>query len=169
MDSKVVENKDDPGAFFIPCTIWTYEFAKSLCYLGGRINLIPLFIYKKLGLDTPMPSSMQLLMADRSIKRSVGILFDVLVKVDKFILLIDFVVLDCEMDKKVPIIIGHPFLATERGIVDLELGEIKFRVQEEEVSFKICMSKKQTVELQVVSVVDIENKKINEEKFKDPP
>jgi len=76
-------------------------------------------IYKKLGLDTPTPTSMRFLMEDRSIKRPVGILFDVLMKVDKFILLVDFVVLDCEIDQEEPIILGRPLLDIRRSIGDL--------------------------------------------------
>lgn len=49
---------------------------------------------------------MRLLIADQSIKKSIGILFNVLVKVDKFLLSVDFVVLDSEMDQQVPIIPG---------------------------------------------------------------
>ncbi|XP_016578864.2 uncharacterized protein LOC107876462 [Capsicum annuum] len=169
MDSKVVEKKDDPGAFTIPSKIMTYEFAKALFDLGASINLIPFVIYKKLGLDAPTPNSIRLFVADQSIKSSVGILFDILKKVDKFILLADFMVLDCEIDQEVLITLGHPFLATGRAIVYLEIGEMKFRVQEDEVSLNICKSKKQTVELQVISVVDVENENINEEGFEDPP
>ncbi|XP_047252216.1 uncharacterized protein LOC107841433 [Capsicum annuum] len=126
MDSKFTEKKNDPGAFTIPCTIAAHEFAKALCDLGTSINLIPYVIYKKHGLYTTTSTSMQLLMADRSIKRPIGVLFDVLVKVDKFILPVDFVELDCEMEQEVLIILGCPFFATGRGIVDLDMGEIKF-------------------------------------------
>ncbi|XP_047253610.1 uncharacterized protein LOC124887740 [Capsicum annuum] len=156
MDSKVAGNKNDPGAFTIPCTIRILEFAKALCNLGAIIKLMPFVICKKFGLDAPTPTFMRLLMVDRSIKRLVGILFDVIVKVDMFILLADFVVLGCEMDQEVPIILVHPFLATGRVIIDLEMREMKFRVQEDEVSFKICKTKKQTAELQVIFVVDME-------------
>ncbi|XP_047252215.1 uncharacterized protein LOC124887081 [Capsicum annuum] len=168
MDSKFAEKKNDPRAFTIPCTIGAHEFAKALCDLGTSINLIPYVIYKKHGLYTTTPTSMQPLMADRSIKRPIGVLFDVLVKVEKFILPVDFVELDYEMDQEVFIILGCPFLATGRGIVDLDMGEIKFQVQEEKVSFKICKAKKQTTELQVVYVVDVENKIVQDEGFEDP-
>ncbi|XP_047258976.1 uncharacterized protein LOC107871784 [Capsicum annuum] len=83
--------------------------------------------------------------------------------------LANFIVLDSEMDNDVPIIICCPFLATGRAIIELELGEIKFQVQEDEVSFKISKSKKQIVELKVVSVVDVENEKVNDEGFEDLP
>ena len=44
---------------------------------------------------------------------------DVMVKVDKFIFSIDFIVLDMEEDKEIPIIIGRPFLATGRALIDV--------------------------------------------------
>ncbi|PHT45652.1 hypothetical protein CQW23_14810 [Capsicum baccatum] len=55
---------------------------------------------------------MRLVMADRSVKRPVGILNDVLVKVLSFIFPAEFVILDCKEDSEVPIILGRPFLAT---------------------------------------------------------
>lgn len=54
---------------------------------------------------------MWLLMSDHLVKRLLGILHDVLVKVKNFIFLVDFVKLDCEIDFKVPIILGIPFIA----------------------------------------------------------
>ena len=44
---------------------------------------------------------------------------DVLVKVDKFIFPADFIVLDMEEDKEIPIIMGRPFLATGRAMIDV--------------------------------------------------
>ncbi|XP_049378134.1 uncharacterized protein LOC125842895 [Solanum stenotomum] len=135
--------KEDPGAFTIPCTIGSIKFAKALCDLGARTNLMPLAIYKKLGLGVPKPTAMRLMMADRSVKRPVGILCDVLVKVDTFIFPTDFVILDCEIDFEVPIILGRPSLATGRALVDVKRGELKFRLNTNEVRFNICRSMKQ--------------------------
>ena len=73
---------------------------------------MPFSIYKKLGLGDPKPTAMRLLMADQTVKRPIGILHDVLVKVESFIFPVDFVILDCEVDFEVPIILGRPFLAT---------------------------------------------------------
>ncbi|XP_060211710.1 uncharacterized protein LOC132639266 [Lycium barbarum] len=78
----LVKNKEDLGAFTIPCTIGMYKFAKALCDLGASINLMSLAIFNKLGLGTPRPTTMRLLMADRTVKKAVGILYDVLVRVD---------------------------------------------------------------------------------------
>lgn len=72
---------------------------------------------------------------DQSIKKFVGVYFDVLVKMDRFILLIDFVVQYYEMDQEVPIILFQPFISISRAIVDLDLGEMRFNVHYSEVSF----------------------------------
>ena len=61
-------------------------------------------------------------MADQTVKRPAGILHKVLMKVESFIFPADFVILYCEVDFKVPIIIERLFLATGRTLVDIEKG-----------------------------------------------
>lgn len=90
----LVQKKEDPGAFTIPCTIRSFNFAKALYDLGASINLMSLAVYKQLGLGDPRKTTMQLLMADRNVNISVGVLISVLVKVGKFIFPADFVILD---------------------------------------------------------------------------
>ncbi|XP_015084096.1 uncharacterized protein LOC107027442 [Solanum pennellii] len=90
----LVQKKEDSGVFTIPCSIGLLHFAKTLCNLDASINLMPLSIYKKLGLGDPKCTVMRLLMADRTIKKLIEILHDVLVKVKLFIFSADFVILD---------------------------------------------------------------------------
>ncbi|XP_070045645.1 uncharacterized protein [Nicotiana tomentosiformis] len=117
MDPKL----EDPSAFTIPCTIGSADFAKALCDLGASINLMSYSVFKTLGIRQPRPTSMRLQVADRIMKRPLGINDDVLVRVDKFILPTDFVILDCEVDYELPIILGRPLLATGKAVVDLEV------------------------------------------------
>ena len=57
-------------------------------------------------------------------KSPIGILHNVLVKVESFIFPADFVILDCEVDFEVPIILGRPFLATGRALDYMEMGQM---------------------------------------------
>nr|XP_016506506.1 PREDICTED: uncharacterized protein LOC107824271 [Nicotiana tabacum] len=125
-----VQKKEDPGALTIPYIIGTCDFARALCDNGASINLMTLDIYKQEGLGMPRPTSMRLQMADHSIKRPVGIVDDLIVKVGKFMLPTDFLILYCTIDKEIPIILGRPFMDTERALIDLEQNEIKFRVND---------------------------------------
>ncbi|XP_075112136.1 uncharacterized protein LOC142182103 [Nicotiana tabacum] len=98
----------------------TLLFANAMCDLGASINLMPLAIYKRLGIGRAKPTSMLLQLADRTVKMPSGILVDVLVQVGKFVFPADFVILNCRFDKKIPIILGRPFLATRRALIDCE-------------------------------------------------
>nr|XP_016473640.1 PREDICTED: uncharacterized protein LOC107795497 [Nicotiana tabacum] len=150
-----VQKKEDPGAFTIPCTIGEHDFARALYDNGASINLMPLSIYKQAGLGMSRPTNMRLQMADRSIKRPVGIVDDVIVKVGKFHLPTDFVILDYVVDKEIPIISGRPFLATGRALMDSERNEIKFRVNDEEVTFQASKGMKLPHEYESISVIDV--------------
>ncbi|XP_070040929.1 uncharacterized protein [Nicotiana tomentosiformis] len=76
-------------------------------------------------------------LADRSVVMPEGIIEDVLVRVGKFILPADFVVLDYEADEEVPIILGGPFLGTARAIIDVRKGKLKMRVGDKEIIFNV--------------------------------
>ena len=81
-----------------------------------------LSIFKRLGLGEARLTTVTLQLADRSLKHPRGVIEDVLVKVDKFIFPTDFIVLDMEEDKEIPIILGKPFLATSRAMIDVQMG-----------------------------------------------
>lgn len=79
---------------------------------------------------------------------------DVLVRVVKFIFPADFVILDCQVDFEVPIILGRPFLATGRALVDVERGEPTFRLNTEEAKFNICAFMKKPKDISIMVVYD---------------
>ena len=78
-----------------------------------------LTIFRKLGLEEAKLTTMTLQLTDRSLKHPRGIIEDVLVKMDKFSFRTDFIVLDIEEDKEIPIILGRPFLAMGRALIDV--------------------------------------------------
>ncbi|XP_070055408.1 uncharacterized protein [Nicotiana tomentosiformis] len=110
---------EDPGAFTIPYTIGSADFAKSLCDLGESINLMLYLVFRTLVIGKIRPIYMRLEMDDRTMKRPLEVIEDVLVRVDKFILPMDFVILDCEVDYEVPIILGRSFLAMGKALCDV--------------------------------------------------
>jgi len=62
---------------------------------------------------------------------------DVLVKVNDLLFPADFVILDMEEDDETPLLLGRPFLATGRALIDVEMGELILRFQNEQVVFNI--------------------------------
>ena len=127
----------DPGNFTILCTIGKYEFKQALCDSGASINFIPLSVVQRLSLGELTPKEIILQMADRSMAQPEGVLEDVLVKVGKFIFVMDFVVMKMEEETQVPLLLGRPFLATRAALIDVQNGELTLRVGNKAVHFNL--------------------------------
>nr|XP_016450144.1 PREDICTED: uncharacterized protein LOC107774996 [Nicotiana tabacum] len=90
-----------------------------------------------LGIGRARPTSMLQQLADQTVKRPSGILDDALVLVGKFVFPIDFVILDCKVDGEISIILGRSFLATGRALIDWEIGKLKMRLSNEEITLSV--------------------------------
>ncbi|CAJ2662794.1 unnamed protein product [Trifolium pratense] len=137
LQRKLPPKLKDPGSFTIPCSIGELKIGRALCDLGASINLMPLSMMKKLKCGEPKPTRMTLTLADRSVTYPYGVLEDVLVKVNDLLFPADFVILDMDEDSEVPLLLGRPFLATGRALIDVELGELMLRFQDEQVIFNV--------------------------------
>ncbi|XP_016166960.1 uncharacterized protein LOC107609481 [Arachis ipaensis] len=129
--------KKDPGSFQIPCTIGNTTFERALCDLGASINLMPLSVMKRLQIQELKPTKIALQLADKSMKLAHGIVENVFIKMEKFFLPVDFVILDIEEDEHASIILGRHFLDTGRTFVDIEKGELMLIVHNEHQVFHI--------------------------------
>ncbi|KAL4294211.1 hypothetical protein AHAS_Ahas18G0205400 [Arachis hypogaea] len=98
---------------------------------------MPLSVMKKLQIKEAQPTRIALQMVDKSLKPAHGLVGNILVKVEKFFLPVDFVILDTLEDENASIILGRPFLATGRALVDMEEGELVLRVHNEQLAFPI--------------------------------
>nr|GFA24400.1 reverse transcriptase domain-containing protein [Tanacetum cinerariifolium] len=110
---------------------------KALADLGASINLMPLSVWKKLGLPDLIPTRMTLELANREICTPDGIARDVFVPVGKFTFPADFVVVDYESDPRVPLILGRPFLRTARALIDVHGEEMILRNGDERLTLNM--------------------------------
>ncbi|GJZ02413.1 reverse transcriptase domain-containing protein [Tanacetum coccineum] len=120
---KLPEKLGDPGKFLIPCGFSELK-CKALADLGASINLMPLSVWKKLGLPELISTQMTLELANRAIYTPEGITRDVFVPVGKFTFPADFVIFNYESDPRVPLILGRPFLRTARALIDVHGEEM---------------------------------------------
>ncbi|XP_019238240.1 PREDICTED: uncharacterized protein LOC109218337 [Nicotiana attenuata] len=152
LQNKLTQKCEDPGSF---TKVWrsrefyytllcrNYYFDKSVCDSGASINLMPLSMYRKLekemGEVRYVPISLQL--ADKTTTIPEGIVKDVLVWVDRFVFPVEFIVVNMEENREAPLILGRPFLATGRAILDIHERKLMLRVGEETVTFKMDVEK----------------------------
>ncbi|GJV18363.1 reverse transcriptase domain-containing protein [Tanacetum coccineum] len=135
--NKLPKKLGDPGKFLIPCDFPGMDECLALADRGTSINLMPLSVWKMLSLPELTPTCMTLELADRSITQPIGITDDVYLKVGKFKFSANFVVVDFDVDPRVPLILGRSFLKTGRALIDVYEGELTLRVGKEAVTFNL--------------------------------
>ncbi|XP_039123411.1 uncharacterized protein LOC120260031 [Dioscorea cayenensis subsp. rotundata] len=118
----------------------------ALAESGASINVMPYNLFLKLGLEGLRPTRMTLQLADRSVRRPRGVVEDVLVRVNKLIIPVDFVILDVGDDVEVPLILGRPFLNTLGALIDVQEGKMTLRVGDEQVVFTLPEGMKHTLD-----------------------
>ncbi|GJX93759.1 reverse transcriptase domain-containing protein [Tanacetum coccineum] len=154
--NKVLEKLEDPGKFLIPCALQELDRTSALADFGASINLLPHSIHKQLGLGALTPTRMTLELANRSITHPMGIAEDVVVRVDGFTFLADFVVVNFVPDPRVPIILGRPFLRTAKALIDLYEETLTLRVGKEELVYYADKSEKNEEKkfVHAISIID---------------
>lgn len=68
-------------------------------------------------------------MTDKTCTELVGTIKYILIKIDKFLFPIDFMVTNIKVEPKILIILGRLFIKTTRIVVYLDIGQVKFRIK----------------------------------------
>ncbi|GJT81316.1 reverse transcriptase domain-containing protein [Tanacetum coccineum] len=121
---RLLEKLGDTKRFLIPCDFYGLESCMALADLGASINLMPLSVWKTLSLPELTPTRMTLELATQTVAYPAGIAKDVFVQVGKFTFPTDFVVFDYDVDPRVPLILGRPFLRTACALVNGHFHEV---------------------------------------------
>ncbi|KAK8564490.1 hypothetical protein V6N12_036613 [Hibiscus sabdariffa] len=153
MHNKIPAKKTDPGSFTIECFIGHNYPTKALCDPGASINLMPKSVFRKLGIGEAKPTTVMLQLADHSYVQPEGKIEDILVKVDKFIFPADFLILDCEADENAPIILGRPFLATGRVLMDFGEDKLVLRVDNQQVKINIIRTENHAAKIEKCKII----------------
>ncbi|GKE49084.1 reverse transcriptase domain-containing protein [Tanacetum coccineum] len=134
---KLPKKLGDPGKFLIPCDFLKLDECLALANLGASINLMPLSVWKKISLLELTLTRITLELTNRSVAYPVGVAEDVFMKVGKFHFQTDFVVVDYDVDPRVPLILERPFLRTARALVNVHGEELTLRVNDESITFNV--------------------------------
>lgn len=119
----------DPGCPTIKCKIGNTHINRALLDLGPSVNLLPYSVYYQLGLGEIKPTNITIQLADRSIKKPLGTVEDVLIQIEQFYFPVDFIVLQTEPishpNGQIPLILGRPFLATSNAKINCRNGQLR--------------------------------------------
>ncbi|GKD71808.1 reverse transcriptase domain-containing protein [Tanacetum coccineum] len=124
----------NPLNFTIPYTIGSLNFY-VMSDLGASINVIPKSMFEHLKLARLKKTDMLVEMADMTKKAPIGIVENILVKINKFLFPSDFVVIDMLSMRDETMILGRPFLATIHAEIDIFNKEISLGIWDDKVTF----------------------------------
>jgi hypothetical protein len=136
-DHKALPHKEkDPGSFTLPCNINDMSFSNALADLGASVSVMPFKTFTTLDLGKLALTKLIIELADKTVKQPEGIAKNVLVRIEKFVFLVEFVILDMPEDIKVPLILGRPFLSTAHAQIDVFKRKISLRVGDDKLVYK---------------------------------
>ncbi|GJR06938.1 putative reverse transcriptase domain-containing protein [Tanacetum coccineum] len=117
----------DPRIFTLPCRLGDSKPFNTLTDMGSCVNIIPLYLFKKLNIRLLEETDHVFGLADGTKSYPVGIVRDVEVHIGKLKLLNDFYVLDMKKDPETPLLVGRGFLATANAVIDCRMAKIEVR------------------------------------------
>jgi len=128
------------GAFTIPCVIGNASFKKALCNLGASISVMPKHVYDSLSLKPLIKTNIVIQLADRSFVYPLGVIEDVLVKIDSLVISYDFYILDmecdsCDSSNNTLILFERPFLKTVNMKIDCGKDTLSMEVEDKKIEF----------------------------------
>jgi hypothetical protein len=132
------KNKKDPGCPTIACSIRAQHFKHAVYDTGASVIVMPKVVYDKLNHHVLAPTAMCFQLTGQSVRYPVGIAKNIPVKIRKFFIHVNFVVLDMVVDTKTPLILRQPFLSTANTHIDMGAGEIQLNIngQKERFTFR---------------------------------
>ncbi|GJV68188.1 DNA-directed DNA polymerase [Tanacetum coccineum] len=136
LDNALPNKEKGPWSFTLPCIIDNMYFNKALADLRASVSVMPFSTYTKLGLGELAPTKLIVELADRTVNRPKGIAENVLVRIDKFVFLVDFIILDMPEDIKTPLILKRPLLSIAHAKIDVFKRKITLKVGNDKVLFK---------------------------------
>ncbi|GJW15288.1 MAK10-like protein [Tanacetum coccineum] len=117
----------DPRLFTLPCRLGDLKPFDTLADLGSCVNIIPLYLFRKINIRLLEETGHIFGLADRTKSYLVGIVKDVEVHIGKLKLLNDFYVIDMKKDHETPLLVGRGFLATANVVIDYRMDKIAIR------------------------------------------
>ncbi|GJS21734.1 MAK10-like protein [Tanacetum coccineum] len=121
---EVSAKMEDPELFTLPCRLGDSKPFDTLVDLGSCVNIIPLYLFKKLNIRLLEETDHIFGLADGTKSYPVGIVKDIEVHIGKLKLLNDFYVIDMKKDPETSLLVGRGFLATANVVIDCRMAKI---------------------------------------------
>jgi len=145
------KKREDPGCFSVPVIVNEFYVGEVMCDLGSSANMMSLSLFNKIGGMELEPFEVRIGLVHGSLKHVEGVVETVNINIDGFTFPIEVVVMEMKGLYRAQMILGIPFIATVRTIINVDQGKIIIRSGEDCITYQIsgqhrCLKKKRNVE-----------------------
>ncbi|GJR77966.1 MAK10-like protein [Tanacetum coccineum] len=124
IQGKMPEKMKDPELFTLHCSLGDSKPFDTLADLGSCVNLIPLYLFKKLKIGLLDETNHVYRLSDGTKSYPVEILKNVEVHMGRLKLIDDFYVIDMDKDPATSLLIGKGFLDTNNAVIDCKKSKL---------------------------------------------
>ncbi|XP_014506389.1 uncharacterized protein LOC106766150 [Vigna radiata var. radiata] len=121
---------EDPGCLTISCVLNECDVGEAMIDSGASISMLPKHFLTNFRGLVLKPSRVIVMVADGSMAKPLGMVEDVIVRVEQLEFLVDFIVMDVENDEEIPVIFGRPSMATPKMLISVHDKRIMMRDEE---------------------------------------
>ncbi|GJW24396.1 retrovirus-related pol polyprotein from transposon TNT 1-94 [Tanacetum coccineum] len=117
IQGEIPKRMEDPRLFTLPCRLGDSKPFDALADLGICLNIIPLYLFKKLNIGLLEETDHVFGLADGTKSYLVGIFKDLEVHIGRLKLLNKFYVIYMKKDPETPLLVGRGFIATVNAVI----------------------------------------------------
>ncbi|KAL0405714.1 UNVERIFIED_CONTAM: hypothetical protein Slati_3885300 [Sesamum latifolium] len=158
INRKLPEKCKDPVMFTLPCIIGNKRIERAMLDFCASINVMSYSVYQTLNLSTLQDTNWIIQLADRSYVRPMGLVEDVLVKVNDLLFPLDIYILNMRtegLNNSALVFLGRPFMKTAKTKISVDEGTLSVEIGEEIIKFNIAEAMKYPNELHALYQVDV--------------
>jgi hypothetical protein len=130
VDPPFITKQGYPGCLTITIDIGPHVIENAYCDLGASINVMSKVTFDKV-LGGPLdPLDFRMQMEDQTSREPVGIVHDILVRLQDQYTPTDFIIIDMGPNREVPLLLGIPFLYTTHAELHVGMGFAHFHIKD---------------------------------------
>ncbi|KAG2283527.1 hypothetical protein Bca52824_054747 [Brassica carinata] len=134
---KSLPKLETQGKFTLSCSLGKFTLDDALVDSGASVNVISMEMVKSLGIENMEPNTSLLMFGDSFSTTPIGLIKDFPLKIGACTIPIDLIVLKMATGKRVPLILGTPFLTTVGACIDFANKKVTLLNMNKVVSYPI--------------------------------
>ncbi|XP_071699552.1 uncharacterized protein [Rutidosis leptorrhynchoides] len=130
------KNVDDQGESHVPYELEDKKIYNELADMRASVNVMPYSMFKRIEIGRVMPTTNGVRLYDYFVKRTMGIVRNMVVRFWKLAFLVDFYMVDVKEDEHTPLVFGRTFINISNAFINVRKRFMTFSIKEKILAFR---------------------------------